>query len=251
MSPRLLFERGNMNINYELTKEPLNELESKIGYRFRKRSNLMLALTHSSYANEKRSEKLQSNERLEFLGDAVLNIVISEAIYTEYTALTEGEMTKTRANIVCEASLAECAVDIGLGKYLVLGRGEDLTGGRARASILSDAFEALIGAVYIDGGFEDARRFVKEKLEKIMEGSINGSIFMDYKTQLQEIIQKGGEQKISYETVDEKGPDHSKLFCVEVRVSGETIGAGQGKSKKEAEQNAAQSAIKKVNSHDR
>lgn len=236
-----------MDNSIEVLMENLSELESIIGYTFKNKQNLVLALTHSSFANESKNERIKSNERLEFLGDAVLNIIISENIFMEHSGLSEGEMTKARANIVCEPSLAKYANDIGIGKYLLLGKGEELTGGRTRVSILSDAFEALIGSIYIDGGIAEAKRFVYEKMKELIEGSINGIVFMDYKTQLQEIVQKNSDQKISYEIVEEKGPDHNKLFVIQVKVADKVMGLGKGRSKKEAEQNAAKSALEKVN----
>lgn len=232
--------------NTESFEESLAELEKKIGYVFKNRQNLILALTHSSYANENKGDKLMSNERLEFLGDAVLNVIISENIYREHSNLTEGEMTKARANIVCETSLAKCAGDIEIGKYLLLGKGEELTGGRKRISILSDAFEALIGSIYLDGGIAEARKFIHDKMKSLIDDSIKGIIFMDYKTQLQELVQKKGDQKISYEIIDEKGPDHNKTFVVQVKISDKAMGTGKGKSKKEAEQNAAKCALEQV-----
>lgn len=231
--------------NFEQLKANLPEYEGIIGYTFRDKSNAVLSLTHSSYANENRGEKLKSNERLEFLGDAVLNIVISEKIYKEYTGLAEGELTKSRANIVCESSLVKCAQKLQLGRFLLLGKGEELTGGRNRVSILSDAFEALIGAIYIDGGMERARSFIHTQMDRLVEDAMKGNILLDYKSQLQEMVQKDGDRKITYEIIDEKGPDHDKLFVSQVRVADEAMGQGEGKSKKEAEQNAAKAAMGK------
>jgi ribonuclease-3 len=229
----------------EALKNNIGELENKIDYVFKNKQNLILALTHSSFANESRKEKLASNERLEFLGDAVLNIVISEMIYLQHNKLNEGEMTKVRANIVCESSLVKCANDIQLGEYLLLGKGEEATGGRTRASILSDAFESLIGAIYLDGGIESARKFISTTMKHLLEDSVSGVIFLDYKTQLQELIQKSGEHKISYEVLKEKGPDHNKLFVSQVVIDEKVMGTGEGRSKKEAEQKAAKAALKK------
>lgn len=223
--------------------ENMKKLEDTIEYTYKNKRNLLLALTHSSYANEKKKEKLTSNERIEFLGDAVLNIIISEYIYSRFTYLSEGELTKTRASIVCEASLMKCSNSIGLGNYLLLGRGEENTGGRSRTSILSDAFEALIGSIYIDGGITEARNFIYSAMQDIIGGSFTGEAFVDYKTMLQEIIQKNGEQKLQYEILQEQGPDHNKLFIVQVCLSNKTLGKGEGKSKKEAEQNAAKVAL--------
>lgn len=222
------------------------EFEKEIGYCFKDSNNVLLALTHSSYANENKNEGLQSNERLEFLGDAVLNIVISESIFKARQNLSEGEMTKTRANIVCETSLVKCADRMKIGKYLLLGKGEELTGGRTRISILSDAFEALIGAIYIDGGMDNAKKFIYDKMKTLIDASTNGAILTDYKTQLQETVQRNGENKITYEIVGEKGPDHNKVFISQVRVSEKVMGIGEGKSKKEAEQSAAKAALEKL-----
>ncbi|MGI6777736.1 MAG: ribonuclease III [Acetivibrionales bacterium] len=226
--------------------ENLSELEQIIGYSFNDKNNLILALSHSSFANENKNKSIKSNERLEFLGDAVLNIVISENIFKNYPDLTEGEMTKARANIVCESSLVICANNISIGKYLLLGKGEEVTGGRNRPSILSDAFEALIGAIYIDGGLERAKLFIYRSMENIIEDSISGIIFMDYKTQLQEDVQKNGNEKIHYEIIDEKGPDHNKTFVTQVKIGEDVFGIGVGKSKKESEQNAAKVALRKI-----
>lgn len=221
----------------------MRRLEESTGYAFKDKSNLLLALTHSSYANEKKREKLASNERIEFLGDAVLNIVISEYIYGNFTNLSEGDLTKTRASIVCEASLMKCADRINLGSYLLLGKGEENTGGRTRTSILSDAFEALIGSIYIDGGLSEARNFIYTHMQEVIGGSFVGETFVDYKTSLQEIVQKNGELRLQYEILEEKGPDHNKLFVVQVSLAEKVLGQGEGRSKKEAEQNAAKAAL--------
>ena len=234
-----------MNRNIEALLENIREYEDLIGYTFNNKDNILLALTHSSFANEIKQEKIKSNERVEFLGDAVLNIVISEKIYLNYPSLSEGEMTRARANIVCESSLMMCANKINTGKYLLLGKGEELTGGRLRVSILSDAFEALIGSIYIDGGMESAKSFILKQMQQIIEDSVKGIIHLDYKTELQEIVQRHSEKRIIYETLEEKGPDHNKVFLVHVKVADVVMGVGEGRSKKEAEQNAAKSALKK------
>ncbi len=223
--------------------ESLRELETTIQYTFKDKDKLLLAVTHSSYANEKRIEGLTSNERLEFLGDAVLNIVTSEWIYKGFPAMPEGEMTKIRASIVCESSLMKCANKIKLGKYLILGKGEENTGGRTRTSILSDAFEALIGAIYLDGGLNASRQFISSAMVELFANINNNAVFIDYKTQFQELIQKSGEQKINYEILDEKGPDHNKVFVAQLSVGMKVFGIGEGRSKKEAEQNAAKAAL--------
>jgi ribonuclease-3 len=232
-----------MGNRFYLPIEIINEIEKNISYVFKDKNNLKLALTHSSYANEMKGKNLESNERLEFLGDSILNTVISETIFVKCPKLSEGELTKIRANIVCESSLMKCAEAINLGQHLLLGKGEELTGGRKRVSILSDAFEALIGAIYIDGGAEPAQKFILNKMRNTIMGSINGIIFMDYKTTLQEVIQSKGDNTILYKIISEKGPDHDKIFVSEVLVSGKVLGRGKGKSKKEAEQNAAKKAL--------
>jgi len=238
---------GSKMFDLESFMGMINELERVIDYCFEDKMKLVLALTHSSYANECRDERITSNERLEFLGDTVLNMVVSEYIYKNCSYLAEGEMTKFRANVVCERTLAECAQNLSIGKYLLLGKGEENTGGRTRVSILSDAVEALIGAIYIDGGLESARTFILNQLEKTIEKSIQGTIFMDYKTQLQEIIQKTNEHKIAYEIIEEKGPDHSKVFVAQVKVDEKVVGVGEGRTKKEAEQMAAKSSLENIN----
>lgn len=232
-----------MNKSIEALRKNIGSIEEKIGYSFKDKENLILALTHSSFANECKSEKITSNERLEFLGDAILNLIVSEKIYFTFSNLTEGELTKARANIVCEQSLMLCSSKLELGSYLLLGKGEEITGGRTRISIIADAFEALLGAIYIDGGMEVAKNFVNTLMIDLINNSACGVLAMDYKTQLQEIIQKGGDNKIIYEIVDEKGPDHSKVFISRVMVGSRVLGDGKGKSKKEAEQNAARVAI--------
>ena len=224
----------------------MNELEAIINYTFKDRKKLLLALTHSSYSNEKKNDGLSSNERLEFLGDAVLNIVTSEYIYKNFPHLPEGEMTKTRASIVCEGSLMKCAAKISLGKYLLLGKGEENTGGRTRTSILSDAFEALIGAIFLDAGLKEAGNFISRSMKELFGDQSRSEVFVDYKTQFQEIIQKSSDQKISYQILDEKGPDHDKLFIAQLSAGNRIYGTGKGKSKKEAEQNAAKEALNKM-----
>ena len=218
----------------------LNEFQSKIGYTFKNRHLLEQALTHSSYANEKHMKKHSDNERLEFLGDAVLEIVSSEFLFINYPQKPEGELTKLRASIVCEPTLALCTKPLDLGKYLRLGRGEDHTGGRKRKSILSDALEAVIGAIYLDGGFTNAKEFV---LNFILNDIESKQLFYDSKTILQEIVQEKGLQPVEYILTEEKGPDHDKQFSVEVRVNGEVYGCGTGHTKKAAEQAAAYQAI--------
>lgn len=220
----------------------LNEFQSKIGYTFKNRHLLEQALTHSSYANEKHMKKHSDNERLEFLGDAVLEIVSSEFLFINYPQKPEGELTKLRASIVCEPTLALCTKPLDLGKYLRLGRGEDHTGGRKRKSILSDALEAVIGAIYLDGGFTNAKEFV---LRFIMTDIENKQLFYDSKTILQEVVQ-GEHENLTYELISESGPDHNKSFTVEARVGSRVLGEGTGRTKKAAEQEAAYKALLKL-----
>lgn len=220
-----------------------NELEQKTGYVFRDRSLLETALTHSSYANEfsRRKGEIDFNERLEFLGDAVLELVTSEFIFENHRDMPEGNMSKLRASLVCEPSLAYCARELGLGNYLRLGRGEDMTGGRNRDSILSDAFEAVIGAIYLDGGLEPAGEFVRNlALAKLDDARI----FKDSKTYLQEITQNEFRCMPEYVLIGEEGPAHMKSFTVELRIAGKKFAVGSGTSKKGAEQEAARKAIR-------
>ena len=221
-------------------EEKLRELEKKIGYEFRDSSLLKRAMMHSSYTNEKNMPKYECNERLEFLGDAVLELVSSEFLFKESPKVSEGELTKTRASMVCEPSLAMCAADIGLGDYLLLGKGEEATGGRLRDSITSDAMEALIGAVYLDGGFTNAKEFIHRFVLTDLEDK---KLFYDSKTILQEMMQAQGREPVAYRLVREEGPDHSKSFFVEAVIGKKVYGAGSGRSKKAAEQRAAYEAI--------
>ena len=217
----------------------LNEFQSKIGYTFKNRHLLEQALTHSSYANEKHMKKHSDNERLEFLGDAVLEIVSSEFLFINYPQKPEGELTKLRASIVCEPTLALCTKPLDLGKYLRLGKGEDHTGGRKRKSILSDALEAVIGAIYLDGGFTNAKEFV---LNFILNDIEHKQLFYDSKTILQEVVQ-GEHEQLTYVLTDESGPDHNKSFTVRACIGERVIGSGTGHTKKAAEQEAAYQAL--------
>ena len=203
------------------------ELEKTIGYTFKNKKYLDIALTHSSYANEVK-KNLSSNERQEFLGDAVLSIIVSEYLFITFH-LAEGELTKLRAAMVCEKSLWEFAQEIHLGDYLKLGKGEEMMGGRTRASILADAFEALIAAIFLDGGMDEARKFVLGFIIDVIENK-NKFAFNDYKTMLQEIIQKNPEERLTYVLVEESGPDHNKRFVVEVHLNSNVIGRGKGQS---------------------
>jgi ribonuclease-3 len=223
------------------SEEKLLQMEGKIRYHFSDPGILFHALTHSSYANEMRLDKEKNNERLEFLGDAVLELVTSEAVYKEYEKLTEGDLTKLRASIVCEQTLSACARDLNLGDYILLGKGEDSSGGRNRDSILSDTLEAVIGAIYLDGGFTNAKEFIKGF---ILADVKNKDLFFDSKTILQEIIQNdNNKQKLRYKLISEEGPDHNKTFTIAVCVGNDEIGCGTGRTKKAAEQEAAYQAI--------
>ena len=221
----------------------LKELEKKISYSFSDEGLLKHAMTHSSYVNEKRLKKTDCNERLEFLGDAVLELVSSEYLFFENPKMPEGELTKLRASMVCEKALPFCARDLDLGDFLLLGKGEDATGGRKRDSITSDALEALIGAIYLDGGFANAKEFILNHVLNDLEGK---RLFYDSKTILQELVQGNSEKRICYELVGEVGPDHNKSFQVEVRIGDTTYGQGIGRTKKAAEQEAAYQAILKL-----
>lgn len=221
----------------------LKEFQEIIGYKFVNDEYLKVALTHSSYANENRSKHVMFNERLEFLGDSVLGLVVSRYIFENFPKLPEGKLTKMRAAVVCERSLWECAVNLDLGKYLILGHGEERTGGRTRMSILADAFEALIAAIYLDSSFGTVREWILGQLyETIMEAS-RGKMFKDYKTDFQETMQENGDVEIKYEVQSESGPDHDKFFVVNVYLNGAFMGTGEGSSKKKAEQMAAQNAL--------
>lgn len=219
----------------------LEEFQGKIRYYFNDKELLIEALSHSSYANEKRKGR-NSNERLEFLGDSVLSIVVSQYLFEHFTHLPEGELTKIRASLVCEKSLYEFAKQIDLGEHIFLGKGEENTGGRERVSILADAFEAVIAAVFLDGGLEAARRHILKFIPKDIDDRKPVS-FSDHKTILQEIIQKNPEEKVEYKLVGQSGPDHNKAFKVQVRLNSNVIGTGIGRSKKEAEQMAAKEAL--------
>lgn len=223
----------------------INRFENIIDYKFNNKEYILEALTHSSYSNE--NKDFQFNERIEFLGDSVLSIVISEYLFKNETTLPEGELTKLRANIVCEESLSEVAKSIKLGEHMLLGKGEEATGGRERVSILADAVEAVIAAIYLDGGLDNAKEFILNHMDDIIVNSRKGKIFRDYKTHLQEVLQSQGETNIWYKLIDEKGPDHNKRFIMQVGMNETVLGIGEGKSKKEAEQLAAKIAINNMN----
>ncbi|MEA4973217.1 MAG: ribonuclease III [Candidatus Metalachnospira sp.] len=225
----------------------LSKFESTIKYSFNNIELLKMAFTHSSYANEKHIEKYDNNERLEFLGDAILELVISDYIYCNFPRMPEGELTKLRAGTVCESSLAEKARNVRIGEFLMLGKGEEATGGRDRDSILADTFEAVIGAIYLDGGIVAAKKYIGEQLESTVN-KINICLnIIDCKTRLQEEIQKVSKEPLQYEIINETGPDHNKVFTSVVKHSGSILGTGGGKSKKEAEQSAAATALKEMN----
>ncbi len=219
---------------------PLEKLEQKIGYRFSDTTLLKQAMTHSSYANEKKIFKMKDYERLEFLGDAVLELVTSEFLYHSHPEMPEEQLTKLRSSCVCEPALAFCARVIELEKYMFLGKGEEATGGRNRDSITSDVCEALIGAIYLDGGFANAKEFIYKFILSDLE---NKQLFYDSKTILQEIVQRDNEGILHYELIKEEGPDHDKIFIVEARLDENKIGEGSGRTKKAAEQQAAYQAI--------
>ena len=234
----------DIRIGVKTLNKKMQELEQKINYSFQSKSLLEQALTHSSYANEKKLGKLGCNERLEFLGDAVLEVVSSEFLYNKFPSLPEGELTKKRASLVCEPSLAFCAREFGLQEYLLLGKGEDMTGGRQRDSIVSYATEALLGAIYLDGGFASAKEFV---LNFILNDMEHKQLFYDSKTILQEIVQEGSRQSfVEYILLKEEGPDHNKSFTVSASIDGVQMGVGTGHTKKAAEQAAAYQAIRKM-----
>ena len=214
--------------------------EKKIGYTFRDKKLLRQALTHSSFANEKRLNKLSNNERLEFLGDAVLELTSSEYLYHEHEKMPEGDLTKLRASLVCESTLALCARELALGEYILLGKGEAATGGIERESILSDAMEALIGAIYLDGGLTSAKEFIGRYILSDME---HKKLFFDSKTILQEIVQSEYKKQLCYELLSEEGPDHNKKFTVLAHMEGTPLAQGVGRTKKAAEQNAAYHSI--------
>ena len=222
----------------------MKKLEEKLGYEFHDKSLLQHALTHSSYSNERHLPTEACNERLEFLGDSILGMITAEYLFRNEPTMPEGKMTRLRAELVCERSLVVTADELGLGEYLLLSHGETVTGGRERPSIKADAVEAVLAAVYIDGGFESVKRiiykFILSRRENVEADS------HDYKTELQEVLQRTGPQKITYALVDSYGPDHDKHFSAAVYLNGEEIGRGDGRSKKRAEQDAAKNALSKL-----
>lgn len=222
------------------------DFSKTIGHTFKDSHLLKNALTHSSYINESKQAYSDNNERLEFLGDAILDAVISDYLYQRLSEVEEGQLTKLRSLVVCERSLMECASRLGVGKHLYLGKGEENSGGRQRTSILADAMEAVIGAVYLDGGWKAAVGFILHIFRDTIEDALAGRLYSDYKTELQERLQINGEVSILYEVEKEEGPDHDKTFYVCLTANKKIIGHGQGRSKKEAEQHAARAAIKKM-----
>lgn len=218
----------------------MNNFEERIGYSFKNKALIEQALTHSSYANEKKMQPLSDNERLEFLGDAVLEVVSSDYLYKAFPEMPEGKLTKLRASLVCEQTLAYCAMEMGLGAFLLLGKGEDATGGRTRKSVLSDALEATIGAIYLDGGIETARAYI---MQFILNDIENKQMFSDSKSILQEILQAEKKEIPEYILIAENGPDHAKIYEVEVSCMGQILARGIGQTKKAAEQEAAYKAL--------
>ena len=223
----------------------MKELEKKINYTFKNSELLKNALTHSSYANENRAEGISSNERLEFLGDSVLGFVTAKHLYSMQPTLSEGKMTRLRAELVCEQSLHGVALDLDLGRYLRMGHGEEKNGGRTRPSILADAVEAVIAAMFLDGGIAAPESFIERMI--LSPESIEAHHAADYKTELQELVQQKSGQVLTYAPTGESGPDHAKVFSASVSLNGEVIGEGSGRTKKEAEQAAACQALKKLN----
>ncbi len=223
----------------------MKELEKRLNYTFKNSEFLKNALTHSSYANENRAEGISSNERLEFLGDSVLGFVTAKHLYSMQPTLSEGKMTRLRAELVCEQSLHGVALDLDLGRYLRMGHGEEKNGGRTRPSILADAVEAVIAAMFLDGGIAAPESFIERMI--LSPESIEAHHAADYKTELQELIQQKNGQVLTYAPTGESGPDHAKVFSASVSLNGEVIGEGSGRTKKEAEQAAACQALKKLN----
>ena len=227
-------------------KSKVKEFEKSLNLDFNDKTLVQRALTHKSYPNENRRLNLKDNERLEFLGDSVLSLSVSTYIFNKFSNLPEGELAKMRAVIV-SAILAEVAKRIELGQFLFLGKGEEMTGGRERDSILADTMEGIFGALYLDQGFTAAADFILELLKVDIINVAEGNHIQDYKTMLQEVIQENGSHRPEYEVVDEEGPDHNKTFIVAVKLKEDSLGSGQGSSKKEAEQEAAKVALDKLN----
>lgn len=227
------------------SEEQVKMLEKSIGYIYKNKSYGLTALTHSSYAYEHGKKGFSSNERMEFLGDSVLNFIITNRLFKEVSDMSEGEMSKMRASVVSEASLSSCAKKLKLGDCLLLGKGEKLMGGAKRNSILADAMEAIIGSLFLDSGLSAAEDFIFKYLNENYKKAIQGTLFCDFKTKLQEEVQKKGTYNINYTVVNESGPDHNKTFTTIVSINDRIMGEGIGKTKKEAEQNAAGDALEK------
>jgi ribonuclease-3 len=225
-----------------LPKAKIKELVQLLNLPEGDRSLLLQAITHTSYVNENKNGYLQDNERLEFLGDAVLELIVSEYLFTHYPEKSEGSLTKIRAAVICEHTLAKRAKIIRLGEFMLLGRGEEITGGRERNSLLADAFEAVIGALYLNYGLDRAKSFVLSQIVPEINCVVKGEYGWDYKTSLQEVVQRNGSANLHYKIVGETGPDHEKIFTVELFLDGVSISKGSGRSKKEAEQAAAELA---------
>lgn len=224
-----------------MTKKNLEELENKIEYCFNDKTLLRQALTHSSFANEQKINRYADYERLEFLGDAVLELVSSEFLFHENLSMKEGELTKLRASMVCESALAYCAREFGLEEYILLGKGEEMTGGRTKDSIISDVMEAIIGAIYLDSGMDKAKGYIRRFILSDLE---NKQLFYDAKTSLQELVQRDNKGILHYELISEEGPDHAKEFIVDAMLDEVKIGTGSGRTKKAAEQQAAYEALR-------
>ena len=222
----------------------IKDLEEAIGYHFSNITLLQNALTHSSYANERWHDGLMSNERLEFLGDSILGMVVADYLYKNFPNRPEGELTRMRADMVCETSLAAVAARVDLGRHLLLGHGEEQGGGRTRASTLADAVESVIAASYLDGGMEAAKQFIQRFI--LCDVPVSKLHNVDYKTALQELVQQKKNQTLTYALVGESGPDHDKQFFVEVSLNGQVVGKGTGSSKKRAEQDAARVAVEEM-----
>lgn len=225
----------------------LTELQRRIGYEFKNIDLLKNALTHTSYANEHKKKMIKHNERLEFLGDSVLSLIITTYLFQNMANITEGELSRIRSTIVCENSLKISGDEFNLSKYIYMGKGEEQTGGRGRSSIISDAMEALIASIYMDSSYENAQEFVLSHMGNIIEKAIQGKLFKDYKTQYQEVIQKKSNSKIEYVVISEEGPDHQKTFTVSLMLDDKLVSTGKGRSKKVAEQNAAEIALDIIN----
>ena len=229
----------------ESAKQAFEQLQKELDIQFERPALLQQAFTHSSYVNEHRRRQFTDNERLEFLGDAVLELSVSHFLYMKYPEMAEGELTKLRASIVCEPSLVLFANELGFGRYILLGKGEELTGGRTRPALLADVFESFVGALYLDQGLEKVVAFLEVVLfPKVEVGAFSHA--MDYKSQLQELVQQKNTGSLNYEIIEEKGPAHSRIFVTRVSLGDQELGLGDGRSKKEAEQKAAQLAILKL-----